>query len=248
MREKRGVSRIGLLAGALLIAALLPAAARAETRTFVNLTDLFPTANAGTSGPPTHYPSGINVTGLSGTVTNVTVSVIGYRSSSPDDTDMAIVGPNGQKVMLMSDACGLNPSTAQNDNWTFDDSAQTFLSDNGPCGNYQLASVKPTNYENPDNDDLTPGGGPAGPYLNSLSLLAGGSPNGAWNLFVTDDNAVGYVGFDISGWALNLEIQPPPAAAPQTTGQQAAALAKCKSKKTKKARRKCRQKAQSLPL
>jgi hypothetical protein len=249
MREKRGARRLCLLAAALFIAALVPAPARAETRTFLDTTSLFPNGGALTEGPANDYPSSIAVSGLSGTVTKVTVSVIGYDSTSPDDTDMAIVGPNGQPVMLLSDACGLNPMTEEGNNWIFDDSAPTFLSDNGPCGNFQEASVKPTNYENPDDDDLTPSGGPTGPYLNSLSLLAGSTPNGTWNLFVFDDNS-SFHGFDISAWALTLEIQPPPAApaAPQATGQQAAALAKCKGKKSKKARRKCRQKAQTLPL
>jgi hypothetical protein len=250
-REKQGASRLCVLAAALFIAALFPAAAGAETRSFVNVFNLFPTGGALTNGPANKYPSSIAVSGVAGTVTNATVTLIGLSSSSPDDIDAVIVGPNGQKVMLMSDACGVNPSSLQDDNWTFDDSASTFLSDGGPCGAFQFQdeSFRPTNYENPDLDDLTPGGGPAGPYLNSLSLLAGGSPDGAWNLFVFDDNA-SFHGFDLSAWALNLEIQPPPAgpAAPQATGQQAAALAKCKAKKTKKARRKCRQKAQSLPL
>ena len=58
-------------------------------------------------------------------------------------------------------------------------------------------------------DNLSPGGGPVPPYLNALSLLAGGSPNGAWNLFMFDDNAGGFVGFQISGWALTLEIEQP---------------------------------------
>jgi hypothetical protein len=249
MREKPGLSRLGLLAGALLLVALLPAAAQAENRSFVNVFNLFPHLGALTNGPANEYPSSIAVSGVSGTVTNVTVTLIGLSSASPDDIDAVIVGPNGQKVMLLSDACGINPNTLNDDNWTFDDSASTFVSNNGPCGDFEDESFKPSNYEDPSLDDLTAEGGPAGPYLNSLSLLAGGSPNGAWNLFVFDDNS-NFHGFDLSAWALNLEIQPPPAAAgaPQATGQRAAALAKCKTKKTKKARRKCRQKAQSLPL
>jgi hypothetical protein len=242
MREKRGVSRIGLLAGALLIVALFPAATRAETRTFVNVFNLFPTGGALTQGPANKYPSSIAVSGVAGTVTKATVTLIGYSSTSPDDADAVIVGPNGQKVMLLSDACGVNPSTLEDENWTFDDSASTFISDNGPCGSFQDASFKPTNYENPDLDDLTPGGGPAGPYLNSLSLLAGGSPNGAWNLFVFDDNP-SFHGFDLSAWALNLDIQPAPAAAPQTTGQQAPAK-KCKKRHKRSAAeaKKCKKK------
>ena len=223
-----------LVAAACIAAMLLPASAGAETRTFLNLTDLYPTEGAGTGGHSDPYPSRIAVSGLPGTVTKVMVTIIGYASSSPDDTDMAIVGPNGQAVMLMSDACGLNPSGATNDNWTFDDAAPAFLSDNGPCGNYQLASVKPTNYEDPQNDDLTPGGGPAGPYRNALSVLAGGSPNGTWNLFVMDDNPGAYFGFDVGTWALNLEIQPTTKTARKCKKKRkagAGAAKKCKRKR-----------------
>jgi len=210
-----------LLPLALLLVMLLPAVAQGETVTFFKAENLFPLAGGGTEGPANHYPSTINVAGLSGTVTKATVTLIGFGSSSPDDTDMVIAGPNGQKVMLMSDACGLNPQTAERDNWTFDDSAQTFLSNNGPCSNFQEASFKPSNYEDPALDNLGVAGGPAPPYVNALSSFAGASPNGAWNLFIFDDNAVGFVGFTISGWALTLEVEPPAQAGdttpPETT-------------------------------
>lgn len=67
-------------------------------------------------------------------------------------------------------------------------------------------------------DDLGLNGGPQPPYVNNLAALAGGSPNGSWDLFVLDDNSAGFVGFEInSGWALTLEVDPatpvdPPAA------------------------------------
>lgn len=237
MKEKSATRRLCALSVVLVTAMLLPVSAGAETRTFVHTSNIFPTGGALTEGPANEYPSGINVSGLSGTVTKVTVTLIGYTSSSPDDVDAVIVGPNGQQVMLVSDACGVNPSTLSDENWTFDDSAPTFVSDNGPCSSFQDASYKPSNYEDPSLDNLTPGGGPAGPYLNRLSLLAGGSPDGAWNLFVFDDNPA-YHGFDLSAWALNLEIQPPAAPALTTKRKKckkakkrsAAAAKRCKKK------------------
>lgn len=48
--------------------------------------------------------------------------------------------------------------------------------------------------EAPEPDDLSAGGGPAPPYVNALSFLAGSSPNGAWSLYALDDNSGGYVG------------------------------------------------------
>jgi hypothetical protein len=248
MGRRHSARGLCVVALALLCAAMLPTIARAETHTFVDTTILFPTANAGTHGPANVYPSTISVSGVSGTITKATVSVIGVGSSSPDDIDMAIVGPNGEQVMLMSDACGENPNELDTNSWTFDDSAPTFISNGGPCPQFEEASFKPTNYLGaaPEPDDLGPGGGPAPPYLNALSFFNGSSPNGAWRLFVTDDNAAGFFGFSVSGWALTLEVQPPPAAS-QPTGQRAEALKKCKTKKKKKARRKCRQKANLLP-
>jgi len=156
----------------------------------------------------------------------------------------------------MSDACGANPSTLSSETFTFDDAAPSFLSDNGPCAPAQVASFRPSNYENPELDDLSKeGAGPPPPYTNTLSDLAGGSPEGSWELFVLDDNKTGFVGFGFDAWALNLEIEPPPrtiqtvvvpgptvtlpapAMGQAKTGQRGAALAKCKAKKTpKKAR------------
>jgi hypothetical protein len=260
MRKKRGTRGLCLLPTALLLLALAPALARADTYTFLNTDDLAPTEVADTFGPANHYPSSIVVSGLSGTVAKATVTLIGFGSSSPDDIDMVIAGPNGQQVMLMSDACGEFPASLSNEDWTFDDSAPAFLSNNGPCDSSQ-ASFKPSNYLGgaPEPDDLSPGGGPVPPYMNSLSFFNGATPDGAWNLFVTDDNATGYVGFDILAWALTLEVQPPPptppvatpATAPLTTrratGRRAAALARCRKKKSRKARRRCRRRAKALP-
>jgi hypothetical protein len=109
----------------------------------------------------------------------------------------------------MSDACGVSTTSRAS---TFDDSAPAFLSNAGPC---PQGSFRPSNYLGDptdvlgETDDLSTTGGPAPPYSNALSVLAGGSPNGAWNLFVVDDNASS-VGFVINGWTLTLEIEPAP--------------------------------------
>jgi hypothetical protein len=232
------------LATLVLAVALAPAAASAATHTFVNSTTLGPPGDAGTFGPANNYPSSIVVSGVPGEVTKATVTVLGLDSANADDIDMAIVGPNRQAVMLMSDVCG---SALSNDDWTFDDDAATFLSDAGPCSSGQDASFLPSNPGDPSLDDLTPGGGPPQPYLNSLSFFKGAPANGTWNLFVTDDNA-GFLGFAIDAWQLTLEVEPP--AAPLTPTSPAAtppAAAKaCKRKKGKKgtaaAAKKCKKK------
>ena len=46
------------------------------------------------------YPSTINVSGLGGTVTRVTVRLIGLSHTFPDDIDMLLVGPGGHVAVL----------------------------------------------------------------------------------------------------------------------------------------------------
>jgi hypothetical protein len=241
---------IGVMA-AVLSSLALPAAASAETHTFVNTDILYPTLGAGTSGPSNPYPSTVSVSGVAGTVSDVSVTLFGYRSSNAEDADIAFVGPAGRKVMLLSDTCG--NVAIQNHNWTFSDSAPSFVPDNGPCGNYTSASFRPSNYVGnaPEPDDLSAGlGGPGPPFGTTLASLSGGSPNGAWRLYTFDDNAAIY-GFEVSGWALTLTTvaeTAAPTAQTGATGQRAAALKRCKKKRTVKAGRKCRRKARRLPV
>ena len=200
---------------------------------------------------------------MPGTVTRVTLTAIELNAGG--DLDMALVGPNGAQVMLMSDAC--RTTSAQREIWTFADDAPIFVPQLS-CTFGQTISVRPTNYE-PESDNFGPQG-PAGPFTNSLSAFDGISPNGAWQLFMIDDSPA-VVGFEMSAFALHLEVEPPPPAPPTTivetvtvpgppvlvpsppirakkTGKRAAALAKCKKKKAKAKRVKCRAKARKLPV
>lgn len=221
----------------LLALALAPAAAGAASHEQVEIRALTPSQSGGTFGPATHYPSTIGVSGLSGRVTQVTVTLIGVRSSSGDDIDAALTGPNGKTVMLMSDACGLFESF-DSSNFFFNDFAPGFLP-NGPlCGATQDGRVltRPTNYvgNSPEPDDISAGGGPPPPYLNSLSSFDGISPNGAWKLFITDDDGSAGLGFVLPAWSLKLDYQPvaPKSKCKKRTGKKGAvAKKKCRKKK-----------------
>lgn len=207
-----GTTRRALISALLPLALLaLPAFAAAETHTFVKPEVLYPVGGAGEVGPAKHFPSTVSVSGVSGTVTGVRVTLFIARMSNPDDDDIAITGPNGQQVMLMSDACGLTGIDSAD--WTFTDSAQTFVSNGGPCDTLGFGeySFKPSNYlgNAPEPDDMSASGGPAGPFLNALSFLAGGAANGDWKLWVLDDDATNGAGFDLTGWSLDLDVQPP---------------------------------------
>src|SRR5260370_28920547 len=60
--------------------------------------------------PPTvatPYGSSINVTGMSGqVVSKVTVTLQGFSHFFPDDVDILLLGPQGQKALCMSNLGG----------------------------------------------------------------------------------------------------------------------------------------------
>jgi hypothetical protein len=72
------------------------------------------------------YPSTINVSGLPA-VWRLTVTINGMTHGWPDDIDMLLVSPEGQKVMLMSDAGNGYPVT--NVTIAFADDAATPIPD-----------------------------------------------------------------------------------------------------------------------
>lgn len=134
----------------------------------------------------------INVSGVTGTVTKVTVKLDGLTHTYPDDIDVVLVGPGGQKVMLMSDMGG--STDISNVVLTFSDSAASALPDSSKLltGTYKPGNVGPENLPAPS---------PAGPYGTSLGAFNGLNPNGAWRLYVADD-AGADIGSIARGWSL----------------------------------------------
>jgi subtilisin-like proprotein convertase family protein len=158
-----------------------------------------------TSGPANPYPSVVNVAGVAGTISKVTVQLKLLNHTFPDDIDVLLVGPGGQKLLLVSDAGGTNDYV--NANLTFDDAAPASLSDSGanPSGTY-----KPTNF---GTGDTFAAPAPAGPYadpqlLSVFNGLSGTNVNGTWRLFVTDDVG-GDAGNMNGGWTLNISTATP---------------------------------------
>jgi len=149
---------------------------------------------AASSGTATPYPSTIDVVGVTGPVTGVTVNLYDMNHTYPDDLDILLVGPLGQTVMLMSD-CGAGIDIV-NVNLTFDDAAAGTLPDSAGIvsGTYQ-----PTNY----GTETMPPPAPADPYGSLLSSFNGLDPNGTWSLYVNDDIG-GDTGNINGGWELNL--------------------------------------------
>ena len=168
------------------------------------------------SGAASPYPSEINVQGLSGTITDVNVTLNGFSHGFPDDVAVQVVspGPTGKSVLLMSDVGGPLPSGSapvSNINLTLDDEAANSLSDSTQLttGTYKptkgtTPTELPSGWEDnpvpnswpPDAPDLTVSG-------SQLSSFDGTAPNGIWKLYVIDDTRFAQGAF-AGGWSLEL--------------------------------------------
>jgi subtilisin-like proprotein convertase family protein len=151
-------------------------------------------APATTTGAAAPYPSNLNVSGLSGAVTKVTVTLNGLSHTNPADLDILLVGPAGQKILLMSDAGG--DTDLVNATVIFDAAALQM-----PNATALSSGIfAPTNYGDGDTFNAP---APAGPYAEpNLAVFNGINPNGTWTLYVMDD-ADSDTG-SLTSWALNI--------------------------------------------
>ena len=142
------------------------------------------------------YPSTITVTGVSSPVSKVTVTLRNLTHSFVSDLDILLVGPGGQKAMLMSDAGGEGPVSAVT--LTFDDGAPG-ITEVGPLTSGVFG---PRDYGGLPPDEF-PAPAPLEPYPTALAAFEGVNPNGVWSLYVVDD-LKDDDGVIAGGWSLNL--------------------------------------------
>lgn len=144
------------------------------------------------------YPSTLGVSGVSGTITSLTVTLHNINHTLPDDIDIMLVGPTGADAVIFSDVGG--STGAVNVTVTLDDAAALALPDDGPLVS---GAFQPTNAVGEDLTDVFPNPAPATTGGSALSVFNGADPNGTWQLFVTDDLA-GESGSLATGWSLNI--------------------------------------------
>lgn len=172
-------------------------------------------------GIATPYPSNITVTGLTGTLSNITVTFNNLSMPRTRNYDFLLVAPGGQNLVLMSDVGHITASN--NLNLTFSDAAATQLPI-PPNHTVPLTSgtYRPTAVSFTAGDDTFPAPAPAStnkPAPEGTSTLAsvfnGINPNGVWNLYIIDDELGGGPGTMAGGWSM--DITTAGATAPTTT-------------------------------
>lgn len=146
-------------------------------------------------GPGMAYGSEIAVGTLRGDVQGVTVSLHGVSHTYPDDIEVLLVAPNGQKIKLMSDVGGatdLNGATL-----SFSANAAARLPDTAAIvsGTYLPSDVV--------EGDPLPAPAPAPAYTLDMTTLNGPASglNGTWRLYVADDSSKDG-GLVAGGWSL----------------------------------------------
>ncbi len=151
------------------------------------------------NGNASVYPSNISVSGVSA-FTRMRVTLNNFSHTFPDDVDIILVGPQGQRAVLMSDAGGNLPVT--NQTFIFAQTAPTPIPD---ATALTTNTFRPANYQNGSNvfTDTFPAPGP-GALTDApadLFVFNGTNPNGIWSLYVVDD-ATQDVGSIALGWDL----------------------------------------------
>jgi len=168
---------------------------------------------SGSNNPASPYPSHIDVTGYSGTITGATLTLNGFTDADPEETVMALAGPTGTNIVPWNDVGG---STAvSNISFTLADSAgpsNTIPSppDNGetyfPTANTSLgAAAFPAG--------TAPWGPPGTPSYAApegtgtfTSTFSGVNPNGYWSLYLY--NRSSKTALSATGWCIDLLSQP----------------------------------------
>jgi hypothetical protein len=153
------------------------------------------------SGPAVPFPSTNLVSGISQTVSKVSVTLSNVATPTFGSLSILLAGPHEQKILLMS-WVPYHGSVA-NRTFTFDDDAAVMLSGQPAA----FAKYKPTSY-NPDPSRLP---FPPGPYATNLSVLRNVDPNGPWTLYIYDDlldGDPGTLGVN-GGWLLEFTFVEP---------------------------------------
>ena len=177
---------VALATTAAAAALAAPSVAPAATKTFANTSAV----TIPTLGNATPYPSTITTSGFVGPVKDVNVTLNNLQHPSAWDLSVLLVGPTGQRTILMSSTGSATGQPAPNETFTFDDEAATSLT-MAPCNSDAVApgSYKPTRATCGDaNAEAFGPPAPAGPYPVSLSVFDGKAANGTWKLFIRDED------------------------------------------------------------
>jgi subtilisin-like proprotein convertase family protein len=169
-----------------------------RNRSFVSEEGRIEIRDNATSNP---YPSITRVSNVQGVVSKISVTLLGFSHTFPDDADILLVSPDGTKsVVLLSDAGGGAPTNSvSNLTFTIDDDGSDLTSEE----KLGYKTYKPGNFGAGVFASPAPNAG----YTSTLSTFNGISPNGDWKLYIQDDTFSDSGSIE-RGWILVIETAP----------------------------------------
>lgn len=144
------------------------------------------------------YGSQIDVSGMSGIVSGLTVTLYNVYHNLPSAMDILLVAPDGSSSIILSDvgsAADIKGITV-----VLKDDATNFL----PDTQIHSGTYKPTNLGY--GTDTWPAPAPASSGNNTLSVFNGMGPNGVWKLYAVND-IDGGSGTIQGGWSITMTTQ-----------------------------------------
>jgi VCBS repeat-containing protein len=181
---------------------------------------LIPADQVNGVGSASPDPSTIAVSGLTGVVTHLTVTLNDLSHEEANDVQVLLRAPDGTNIYLMANNGGVtaigspDATPPAGPNVTFDSSATDTIG----AGGVGAGPYAPLNASTTGNvTSNLPAGTPAPVTTMGLGGFYGINPNGAWGLYIDDVNAFD-VGQMTGGWTLSFNYQPnsPPVANPDT--------------------------------
>ncbi|MGB3199920.1 MAG: hypothetical protein WBA99_03405, partial [Nodosilinea sp.] len=149
------------------------------------------------------YPSVLKVDGLLGKIEDISVTLKGLSVTADNNLDIWLEGPQGQRVILLSDAG--NGTALDNFTLTFNNAgAQALAGSTSSLINNNI--YRPTNNSGGANDLDPTAFTNAATSFNQFIGQSGASLNGDWKLYIEDDTDSGVdaekLGRLLNGWSI----------------------------------------------
>lgn len=161
-----------------------------------------PGTATGSNIAATPYPSRINVTGMSGTVKDVTLNLNSFTDAAPDNTAVLLVGPTSTNIVPFNDVGGSNAVN----------NANLVLADGGASlttvllsGTYEPTSAGTASFPSPAPTALSYAE-PQGTQTFG-SAFNGINPNGYWDVYAYNRSSGSAA--SVGSWCLNITTNPP---------------------------------------
>lgn len=156
------------------------------------------------------YPSTIDASGLTGTITNIQLTMFGVSHTFSDDMGAAILSPVGTPVLLFSgpgpDASLPGNKRITNLTWTFDDNALEMLpADTTPVSGTFKPGLDQWDETFPDPNRPGQFLPESTTFNKTFQSLLGENLNGQWQLLMRDANS-GDSGIVAGGWSIAFEV------------------------------------------